>query len=227
MKRELLASGSGCRGLSPHVKGIGADMVSRFMYRRVIHLIALAAAFIALALVLPTLAMASPSAVVRDCANDGSVDGNYSDADKRAALHQIPADLDEYSDCRSVIAGSIGPKATASSGGPNDASGGGAGATGAPGSKAAVDRKARKARAKRRAHKRKVTEIALGDRQVDPRNAGVLNAADTANGMPLAVVLALIALVLMVVGGTLITLGRRNHGLSGALRRVPFPRLRR
>ena len=96
---------------------------------RVRHLVALCVAFAALAL--PAAAQADPDSVVRDCAADGSVDDKHSNSDKRKALDRIPADLDEYSDCRSAIGASIGgsPKAGASSNGRDGAGGGGSAAT--------------------------------------------------------------------------------------------------
>ncbi|MGI9081660.1 MAG: hypothetical protein ACR2FZ_05180, partial [Thermoleophilaceae bacterium] len=71
------------------------------MNNRVRHPLLLIAALAVLSLA-PT-ALASPADVVRDCAEDGSLDGSYSEAEKRAALGEIPADLDEYSDCRAII----------------------------------------------------------------------------------------------------------------------------
>jgi hypothetical protein len=197
------------------------------MTRRVTLLLAPVALLVALAL--PTGAQADPGAVVRDCASDGSVDGNYSDADKRAALGQIPADLDEYSNCRSVISGSIGGgsgKAKASDNG----SGGGAvaaGAAGAAGGAKVTKSVSKHKKSAERAKKRKKTEAVLGDRQVDPRNAGVFKAADTNNGLPTPVLLALIALGVLCVAGGLLALGRRKPGVAGVLRRVSFPRPRR
>ena len=175
------------------------------------------------ALALPAAAAADPDAVVRDCAADGTVDGNYSDAEKRAALGRIPADLDEYSDCRSVIGGSIGggPKAGVSKNNRDAA----AVASGAGAKKAGAEKK--KGRAEKREKKRASTELALGDRNVDPRNGSVFQAADTSNGLPTPVLLALIALGLMAAAGAVMALGKRNRGLAATLRRVPLPFLRR
>lgn len=187
---------------------------------RVRHLVALCVAFAALAL--PAAAQADPDAVVRDCAADGSVDGKHSDADKRAALNRIPADLDEYSDCRSVIGASIGgPKAGASGNHRDGAAGGGSAAA------KAERAKKRKASAERRKKKRQTTELALGDRNVDPRNPDVFQASDTSNGLSTPVLLALIALGLLGAAGFAVAVGRRNQGLAAMLRRVSLPFLRR
>jgi hypothetical protein len=188
---------------------------------RVRHLVALCVAFAAL--VLPAAAQADPDSVVRDCAADGSVDQKHSDADKRAALDRLPADLDEYSDCRAVIGASIGgsPKAGASG---NHRGAHEAGATAA--TKAARAKK-RKAQAERRAKKRKTTELALGSRKIDPRNPDVFEASDTSNGLSTPVLLALIALGLLGAAALTMALARRNQGLAAMLRRVPLPFTRR
>ena len=174
------------------------------------------------ALALPAAAAADPDAVVRDCAADGTVDGKYSDSEKRAALDRIPADLDEYSDCRSVIGASIGggPKAGASNN-DRDAAGGAAAAAGKVGAAK------KKARAEKRQKERANTELALGDRKADPRNPGVFQAADTSNGLPTPVLLALIALGLLATAGGVMALGKRNQALAATLRRVPLPFVRR
>src|SRR3954465_2426790 len=89
------------------------------MNSRVRHLIAPVALLAVLAFV-PS-ASASSAGVMRACLNEQSLSG-FSDADKRAALNQLAADADEYSDCRSVIGASIGNgggvKAVASSNDP-------------------------------------------------------------------------------------------------------------
>jgi hypothetical protein len=77
-----------------------------------------------LALMAPGLAHASTKALFKDCA-DGSLDSKYSQKDYADALANLPADLDEYSDCRSQIQrAQLGGGSSSSSGG-----GGGGGAT--------------------------------------------------------------------------------------------------
>jgi hypothetical protein len=48
-------------------------------------------------------AMASPTSVIRDCSEDGVLNGKYSQSELDGALEQLPSDLDEYTDCRAVI----------------------------------------------------------------------------------------------------------------------------
>ncbi len=194
------------------------------MSNRIRHLLRALAAVAAL--LLAPVAAASPGAVVRDCATDGTLDGSYSDADKRDALDQIPADLAEYSECRALISGAIGgAKASASSSGPA----GGAGAK-SPEARMVAARRAKKAQAAREARRRlarEVRERKLGPRAVDPRDAGVLGAANTANGVPLPLMLAVVALALLALAGGLLTIWRRDPRLAGAVRRFTPPRLRR
>ena len=192
---------------------------------RLPHLFLTALAAVAAPALAP-VAAASPAAVVHDCV-DGSLDGSYSDADKRAALGQIPTDIDEYSDCRSVISGSIGgDKATAGASSSGASAPGTTAATPQARSKAAAQR-ARTVREARIRSARRAREKSLGARAVDPRDSGVFRAANTANGMPLPFTLALVALALIALAGGLLTLWRRNPAFAGAVRRVIPARFRR
>ncbi len=48
-------------------------------------------------------AFAGGSAVIRDCTDDGRLEGHYTQRDLREALNSIPSDVDEYTNCRDVI----------------------------------------------------------------------------------------------------------------------------
>ena len=207
------------------------------MLERVTHLIAPALVTLVLALLSAAPAMASGDDVVRDCADNGYVDGEYTDAEKRAALKRIPADLDAYSDCRSQIKSSFGPGAGVSSPGgfpDEDGGGGGSGGSGggsgsgsddAGGALSPGEEREDTARDRKREIARAETESLLGDRTMDPGTTGVFDRASTASGLPLPVLLALIALALLLAAGALV-LGKRRHPelFAGALSRVPFPR---
>ena len=41
--------------------------------------------------------------MIRDCSEDGVLNGKYSQSELDGALEQLPSDLDEYTDCRAVI----------------------------------------------------------------------------------------------------------------------------
>jgi hypothetical protein len=67
-----------------------------------------------LLLLVPMPAQASSGDVIRDCSEDGSLDRHYSQRELAGALDNLPSDLDEYTDCRTVIrraqlAGAKGP----------------------------------------------------------------------------------------------------------------------
>ena len=49
------------------------------------------------------LAQASGDDVIRDCAEDGDLDQDYSDEELEDAKQNMPSDIDQYSDCRDVI----------------------------------------------------------------------------------------------------------------------------
>src|SRR4051794_36612181 len=52
---------------------------------------------------LPAAAHASSPDVIRDCAQDGKLDKTYTQKELQAAERNLPSDIDEYTDCRSVI----------------------------------------------------------------------------------------------------------------------------
>jgi hypothetical protein len=48
-------------------------------------------------------ALGSAKDVIRDCSEDGVLNGHYSHSELAKALDKLPSDLDEYTDCRAVI----------------------------------------------------------------------------------------------------------------------------
>src|SRR5947209_12020253 len=54
-------------------------------------------------LLLPAGAWASGTAVIRDCTDDGVIQGHYSQQDYKNDLANLPTDVDEYTNCRDVI----------------------------------------------------------------------------------------------------------------------------
>src|SRR5688500_6069836 len=58
----------------------------------------------AVALALPATSSAQTwQEIIRDCAQDGDLDGDYSQEELDEAHENMPSDIDEYSTCRSVI----------------------------------------------------------------------------------------------------------------------------
>src|SRR3954469_11624769 len=79
-------------------------------------------------LLLPTAAaLASGGKVIRDCTDDGRLQGHYSQKDLRDALSSMPSDIDEYTDCRDVIRRAAFGGAGSSGGGKGGSGGGGGG----------------------------------------------------------------------------------------------------
>src|SRR5206468_2836463 len=82
-------------------------------------------------------ALASGSAVIRDCTDDGRLEGHYTQRDLRDALSSIPSDVDEYTNCRDVIRraafNGAGAAGGGSGGGGGTGGGGKGGGGGAPG----------------------------------------------------------------------------------------------
>ena len=87
-----------------------------------------------------TLLVAVPAAmagtradIVADCFDNGKLDGNYTASQIRDARNNLPADVDQYSDCRDVLARALGGSGSSTVGGGADAlGGGGGGGTGEP-----------------------------------------------------------------------------------------------
>jgi hypothetical protein len=70
-----------------------------FAVRTITTLVAVLAVF---AVAVPA-ASGSAMGVIRDCSEDGILNGKYSPSELDGALEQLPSDLDEYTDCRAVI----------------------------------------------------------------------------------------------------------------------------
>jgi hypothetical protein len=80
-----------------------------------------------LAIVPAAAAHASAASVIRDCTDDGVLQGTYSQKELRGALANLPSDVDEYTNCREII------RAAQLAGGGGTTGGGGGGATGSGG----------------------------------------------------------------------------------------------
>jgi hypothetical protein len=90
----------------------------------------LAIAFVLLLTASPASA-ATRTEILRDC-QDGSLSGTYTPSELRDARSHIPADIDQYSDCRDVLTRALtsGSGTGTSSGGGGGSSGGGSGSAG-------------------------------------------------------------------------------------------------
>ena len=147
---------------------------------------------------LPAAARASGSGVIRDCADDGKLDKQYSQKELQDADRNLPSDIDEYTDCRSAIRAAMH---------------GGSGSTGGPGPAGSIitpsgaiaaspeDVKALAA-VQRASAKGKTKPVSIGGQKITPGNAGLggpLAGLAGSNGMPASLVTAIAALLMLAV----------------------------
>ena len=90
--------------------------------------LALACLLLGLVVAAPAANAADTKEILRDCADDGVLQGDYTTSELRKARQNIPTDADQYTDCRDVIA------RAASRGVSGDGGGGGGGGSGGGGS---------------------------------------------------------------------------------------------
>jgi hypothetical protein len=152
-----------------------------------------------------TLLVAAPAAqagitgdIIRDCERDGRLDGNYTASQIREARNNIPADIDQYSDCRDVLSralGGTGDKQVGGAGGGGPLGGGPSGASGGSG-ELLVPAGPEEQRALAEAAKTGgSTPVQVGDRTIVPGAAGfAANAARNAIPVTLLAVLILLGL---------------------------------
>ncbi|MBD0283553.1 MAG: hypothetical protein ICV69_15385 [Thermoleophilaceae bacterium] len=209
------------------------------------HLLALAA--LVLLLAFPTEAPATPFKVIKDCNQDGVLNGNYSNRDLRGALDNLPSDIDEYSDCRDVIkAAMTSPSGRRGEGAPGGPGGGGPGAGGGPGgggpgggaggAAAPVTPEEQAAQLQDQSDLDALTSpdrrddgpaVKVGGETVTPGADGMFDVASASNSMPLPLLLALIALGLLALAGAFVGLRGRIPALAQLplVSKIPKPRV--
>jgi hypothetical protein len=167
----------------------------------------------------PDVALASPQAVIRDCAQDGKLDQHYSLSDLKNAEKKLPTDVDEYTNCRDVInqaevQGSGGKSHGKSHGAVSGAGGGGNGGGGG------AQASAKDVRALDHAKTAGAKPLTLHGEKVMPGSGGVFKTAGAANDIPTPVLLALIAVAALTAAGGLVALKRRFPEVFGAALRI-------
>jgi hypothetical protein len=170
-----------------------------------------------------------------DC-QDGRVNGKYSQSDYRRALANIPADVDEYTDCRDVIrrgqlAAAGGGGGSGTGGGDTGAGGGGAAGGGSAGGGGGGGGTAGGVRvdplANATPHERKAVErlqrsdagkpVEVGGKLITPQalTKGVLSGDNHNLPTPLIVLLGLLAVAALAAGGSVAwsrVVARRSAG---------------
>jgi hypothetical protein len=187
--------------------------------RAIRHLLTIAALAL---LALPAPAFASADQVVRDCARDGKLDHKYSNSELRRARNNLPADLDEYSDCRDVIAAAI-------KGGSDRGLGAGSPGIGAtdPAGEAAAQAADQSDLAAVASGKGPKPTVDVGGTNLEPDTSGFFNLGGAANEVPLPLLLALILLSLFALASGLGALRERVPALASVplLSKIPTPRV--
>jgi hypothetical protein len=167
------------------------------------------------ALALPAPAFASANEVIRDCVKDGKLDGHYSNAELRRAKNHLPSDVDEYSDCRDVIASAI-------KGGSDVSGSGGSGSPGIaatdPAGEAAAQATDQSDLAAIANSDKAPQDLEVGGNKVAPDDSGYFNLGGAANQVPLPL---LIALCLLCVVALVSSMGSMRQRVP-ALARIPL-----
>jgi hypothetical protein len=153
--------------------------------------LALACLVLGLIVAVPAANAASTTQILRDCADDGILQGDYKPSELRKARQNIPTDTDEYTDCRDVLARA----AAAGVAGSGAGSGGGSGSGDSSGDGAleSPNTPEGKEAIGKAAGEGAPDPIRLGGRAVVPGSAGLASDA-VRNDLPtpLIVVLALL-----------------------------------
>jgi hypothetical protein len=191
--------------------------VARHMRRLMLAVVALTLLFVA-----PPAEAWTVNDVIRDCSKNGKLSHPYPPSLIRKAREQLPADIDEYTDCRDLLATPTssggGGSDSSGGGGGGDQSGGGGGSAGGGsggGSGASGSAAPDATPAPPSAEELKQLDAArqgdagepvdVGGSPVTPGTAGMTTGA-VSNGLPstLLIVLILLALLVALAGGPLL-----------------------
>ena len=181
---------------------------------RIPQLLTTTVAFAALAL--PASALASPEAVIRDCGQDGKLNGSYSNRDLREARANLPTDLSEYSDCSEIISAAI---STGGSGKDADEPSPSSRANKPSLAEEAARIEDQKEVDRMAAARERPGDIDIGGREVAPGSNGLFEVSSAENDLPLPLLLALIGLALLSLAGAFLALRPRVPLLA----RIPLP----
>lgn len=175
------------------------------------------------ALAAPAAALAKGEEVIRDCAQDGSLDGDYSQEELDEAYNNMPSDIDEYSNCREVIekARERGQSDTFGAGSQPIGTAGGGGSNGSGGGSdfggSGTDEEELKNRQENSAAD-KAPDARVGDELATGNSAGTIETGEESNGMPAPLIAAIILALLAGLAGLLYLLrDRLPPGLASRL----------
>jgi hypothetical protein len=146
----------------------------------------------------PAADAASTTQILRDCADDGVLQGTYTPSELRKARKNIPTDTDEYTDCRDVLAraatAAVAGSNSSNPGGGGDGTTGGGASTGGAGQGLADPHTPEGREIVGQAGARGAPDaIDIGGRAVVPGNAGFASGA-VRNGLPGTLIAVLVLL---------------------------------
>jgi hypothetical protein len=167
-----------------------------------------------------TLLVAAPAAmagtradIINDCYDDNKLDGNYTPSEIRDARNNIPADIDQYSNCRDILGRALGGSGDkrAGGGGDGNALGGGGGGAGAPPSEPLTPNgPEEQAALEEAAVGGGDAPVQVGDGTIVPGAAGLASNA-ARNALPVSLLAVLILLGLAALAATVPPVRRRVH----------------
>jgi hypothetical protein len=166
----------------------------------------------------PAPASADYQDVIRDCADDGKLNGRYSQEDLRRAEDNLPSDIDEYTPCADVIAAAIRSGGPGSSSGPREGT-----TTGVPTPSGAIaqtrDDVASLQSAKREAQQSGDAPVTAGGQTLRPAAGRIDGVAGAANELPVPLLVAIAAVLGLCLVGGLVAARRRMRDIArGPLR---------
>jgi hypothetical protein len=166
-----------------------------------------------------TLLVAAPAAmagtradIINDC-QDGKLDGNYSPSEIRDARNNIPADVEQYSDCSDVLGRALGGSGDkqVGGGGDGDALGGGGGSGGGkPAEPLTPSGPDEQAALEKAGVEGGDAPVQVGDGTIVPGAAGLASNA-TRNALPVSLLAVLILLGVAALAAAVPPVRRRVH----------------
>jgi hypothetical protein len=187
--------------------------------RRLRHIVLAVAMPLAVLLTLPGAVMAKGyQDVIHDCAQDGKLDHTYSHHVLDQALHHVPSDIDEYTDCRDAITQALARR------------GGGGGGGSAPynpslttdaGATAYNKNDYNSLNSQAKADRKDPPRVAVGSHEISLGGKGAaFRDAAAANSIPPPLLGSLIAVGLLTLAGTTLLVTRRFPGLRRVALRI-------
>ena len=189
--------------------------------RRIRDIAPLAALIAALALPASANAVsAGAQAVIKDCSDDGQFSRTYPAGDLNEADHNLPTDIREYTDCKSLIEAALakqGGGGSPTAGGPGVGGAGGvggaattpSGAAGTPAAVAALNRATAEAEGGR-------PSITANGQTIRPLASGLNHVPGAANALPSSVLAAIVAVMALCALGAIAATWRRWPALARA-----------